>query len=146
MKYSGKTENMVLFGHVMNEMMDFIIQHNPAEAQAWIEKLSAIEWKNYLSPKEAETIVESMEPEAPWSRDEWNKAMDSLGLDKQDMPCYNPCALWVTMSMIYSDDARTLAKLMNTEVEDLPVEAFYSLAIDKLKDKDGRFNVRRYFL
>jgi len=146
MKSSRKTENMMLFGDVMNEMMDYLIQRNPSEAETWIDKLASIEWKNYLTPDEAEEIVMGMEPSAPWSRDVWNKAMDSLGLDKEEKPCYNSCALWVTMNMVYSDDAKSLAKILNTEIEDIPVEAFYMLAVDKLKDKDGKFNVRKYFL
>lgn len=145
MKYSGKTENMKLFGSVMNEMMDYIIQKNPSDAEKWIDKLASIEWKNYLTPSEAEEIVSNMIPEAPWSREVWNKAMDSYGLEKMDKPYYNSCALWVTMNMIMSDHSQTLAKAMGVEPENIPVEVIYRLAVDLLRDKDGRFNVRTYF-
>lgn len=145
MKYSGKTENMKLFGSVMNEMMDYIIQKNPSDAEKWIDKLASIEWKNYLTPSEAEEIVSDMIPEAPWSREVWNKAMDSYGLEKMDKPYYNSCALWVTMNMIMSDHSHTLSKAMGVEPENIPVEVMYSLAVDLLRDKDGRFNVRTYF-
>ena len=142
---SRKTENMKLFGSVMGDMMRSAIQKNPSDAEKWIDKLSAIEWKNYLTPSEADEIVSSMSPEAPWSREVWNKAMDSYNLEKEDKPYYNSCALWVTMNMVYSDDAKSLAKILNTEVENVPVEAFYLLAVDKLKDKDGKFSIRHYF-
>ena len=145
MKNSGKTENMRLFGGVMNEMMDYIIQKNPSDAEKWIDKLASIEWKNYLTPSEAEEIVSNMIPEAPWSREVWNKAMDSYGMEKMDKPYYNSCALWVTMNMIMSDHSQTLAKAMGVEPENIPVEVIYRLAVDLLRDKDGRFNVRTYF-
>ena len=145
MAMSRKTENMKLFGSVMCDMMRSAIQKNPSEAQEWIEELAAIEWNNYLTPKEAEKIVSEMTPDAPWSREVWNKAMDSYNLEKEDKPYYNSCALWVTMNMVYSDDAKSLAKILNTEVENVPVEAYYLLAVDKLKDKDEKFNIRRYF-
>ena len=145
MKDSGKTENMKLFGGVMNEMMSYLIQKASSDAERWIDKLGAIEWKNYLTPAEAEEIVSQMQPEAPWSREVWNKAMDSMGIDKEDKPYYNSCALWVTMCMIYSDDATSLARILNTDVDSVPVEAYYLLAVDRLKDKDGKFMIRRYF-
>ena len=145
MAMSRKTENMKLFGSVMCDMMRSAIQKNPSEAQEWIEELAAIEWNNYLTPKEAEKIVSEMTPDAPWSREVWNKAMDSYNLEKEDKPYYNSCALCVTMNMVYSDDAKSLAKILNTEVENVPVEAYYLLAVDKLKDKDEKFNIRRYF-
>ena len=146
MKYSGKTENMKLFGDVMNEMMAYIIQKSPSDAQAWIEKLDAIEWRNYLTPSEAEKIVDKMSPDAPWPRDVWNKAMDSYGLSKDEKPYYNSCSLWVVMNMIMSDSSKTLAKMLGVEPDSIPLEYIYALAVDKLKDADMRFNVRKYFL
>ena len=136
----------MLFGSVMTDMMDYFIQRNPSEAEGFINKLSAIEWKNYLTPDEAEDIVSRMEPEAPWSRDAWNKAMESQGFEKEDKPYYNSCSLWVVMNMVYSDDAKSLAKILDVDIDSIPLETFYLLAVDKLKDKDEKFNVRDYFL
>ena len=57
-------------------------------------------------------------------------------------PCYNSCALWVTMNMIMSDSSETLKKYV---AEEDMFKAVHDLAVDKLKDKDGVFNIRSYF-
>lgn len=136
MATSRKTENMKIFGRVMSDMMNNLIQRNPSEAEEWIRELESIEWKNYLTPKEAEKIVSEMD-DAPWSRDVWNKAMDSYGFEKEEKPCFNPCALWVQMNDTYVTHALTLAKIVGTPIEEIPmenmVEAIYLLAIDSLK-------------
>ena len=145
MKDSRKVENMKLFGSVMKEMMAYAIQRYPSEAQNWIDELGAIEWKNYLTPDEAEKIVSEMDG-APWSRDVWNRAMDSYGLDKEDKPCYNPCSLWVTMNKSYVDHSDSIARIMSTPIEDIPTEtmvtAVYLLATDRLKND---INIRHQY-
>ena len=143
MAQSKEPKNMKAFGHVMNEMMDWMIANKPDAAQAWIEKLESIKWKNYLTSAEAESIVDTMKPTAPWSRDQWNAAMDSSGFEKEEWPCYNKCALYVTMNMIMSDSSDTLVKYISDE-NDL-FSFVHALAIDKLKDEDGKFAIRNYF-
>lgn len=53
------------------------------------------------------------------------------------------------MNMIYSDSMETIAKIKGKALENLSEEeifiAVYMLALDKLKDKDGMFNIRAYF-
>ena len=152
-KYMASSSNpdyMKAFGAVMNEMMDWMIANKSESAEAWVERLSAIKWNNYLTAAEAEAIVNSMEPAAPWKRDVWRQKMASLNLGIEEEPCYNKCALWAVMSMIYSDSALTIAKLIGgNSVDDIDesdmIKAVHALAIDKLKDSDGRFRVRRYF-
>ena len=143
--YMASSKNpayMMAFGSVMKEMMDWMTANKPAEAQEWIDKLESIRWNNYLTPKEAETIVAQMMPKAPWTREQWKAAMDKHKFMHEEMPYYNPCALFVTMSMIYSDSSETLSNFMQgADMFDL----IHGLAIDKLKDQDGRFNVRHYF-
>lgn len=145
MATSGKAENMKLFGSAMNDMMDWMIQNKPDYAQEVIEKLCAIRWDNYLTRKEADKIVSEMVPAAPWSYDTWKKAMDSLALDIEHEPNFNACALWVTMNMLYSDHAETLAMAMGTTTSEISPEVFYHLAKDLLRDKDEKFNIRTYF-
>jgi hypothetical protein len=149
MATSQKPEYMKAFGHAMNEMMDWFIINKPEAAQEWVEQLCAIKWHNYLTTKEAEAIVSKMNPKAPWSRDVWNKAMDSFGIPTEESPYYNSCALWVVMNMVYSDSAQTIAKLMEASLAEIPqqqlVKAVHAFALDKLKDTDGVFNVRKYF-
>ena len=149
MATSGKTEYMKVFGHVMTDMMEWLIDYKPEAAQEWIEKLCAIKWKNYLTRKEADEIVAKMNPKAPWSHDVWKSTMDSLGIPTEEQPCYNSCALWVVMNMVHSDSAPTIAKIMEAPLSEIPqqqfVKAVHAFALDKLKDTDGVFNVRKYF-
>lgn len=150
MSSSREVDNMRLFGAVMKKMMNDMIAAHPAEAEEYIETLEAIKWNNYLTHKEAEKIIANMNPKAPWTWQEWVQAMSSFGLHGEEEPYYNSYALWVTMNMVYSDDAETLAeKVWNKSVKEIPTETWVkticALALDKLKDKDKVFNIRRYF-
>lgn len=150
MSVSNKPEYMMTFGHVMNEMMDWMIAHQPEAAEEWIGKLESIKWNNYLTPKEAEKIVSGMKPDAPWKRDVWQKAMTDLGIVTEEQPYYNSCALWTEMNKQYSDHAQSLAdKVWKKPLAAIPTEelvpAINALALDVLKDKDGVYNIRTYF-
>ena len=149
MATSNNVAYMRAFGNVHKEMMEWFIANKPELAQEWLDKLESIRWRNYLTQKEAEKIVNSMSPKAPWSRDAWKQAMDSFGLTIEEVPYYNSCALWVVMNMVYSDSANSIAKIMGMPLNDVPAEqmvkAVYSLALDKLKDEDMVFNIRAYF-
>ena len=142
MANSNKVENMHTFGNVHKEMFEWFVANKPELAQEWLDKLESIKWKNYLTPKEAEKIVEGMNPQAPWNRDQWRAAMKEHGYELDKEPYYNRCALWVTMNMKMSDSGETLAKYI---AGDKLFEAVYHLAVDSLTDKDGRFSVRKYF-
>ena len=149
MANSNKPENMRLFGKVMTEMMEDIIENDPSLAEEYIEKLSSIKWKQYLTANEAERIVESMKPEAPWSREVWNSAMDSLGLVKEEEPYYNRYALWTEMNKQYSDHGESVASLLGKPLKEIPadviVPAMNKMALDLLRDKDGVYDIRAYF-
>jgi len=58
-------------------------------------------------------------------------------------PSYNKCALYVTMSMIDSDSGSTLKRIVSDDLEYFKL--LYSLAVDKLTDRDGVFDIRHYF-
>lgn len=146
MASGSEVEHMRVFGKVEREMMDWMIHNKPEMAQEWIEKLCSIRWRNYLTTKEAEKVVSLMVPKAPWSREAWRQAMASAGLAVEEEPDYNACALWAVMSMIYSDSSETISKLLGVGADDAQaLAAIHMLALDKLKDQDGRFDVRRYF-
>ena len=142
MASSNNVEFMHVFGQVHKEMFLWFVQNKTDLAQEWLDKLEAIRWKNYLSPKEAERIVDDMVPSAPWSREQWKSAMEKHGYELEHEPCYNRCALWVTMNMIMSDSSETLGKYIDS---DKLFDAVYALAVDKLRDKDGKFKIREYF-
>lgn len=133
---------MHVFGQVHKEMFDWFVANKPELAQEWLDKLESIRWKNYLTKPEADRIVAGMEPKAPWTMDQWKQAMTEHGFEMQDEPCYNSCALYVTMNMIMSDSGETLAKYVD---KDNLFKAVHDLAVDKLTDHDGVFNIRSYF-
>lgn len=140
---------MRVFGNVHKEMMDWFIANKPELAQEWLDKLEAIKWHQYLTPKEAEKIVAGMDPAGPWSRDTWKKAMESFGLPLEDAPYYNSCALWVEMNKIYSDFGAEIAALIGKPLSPTDkdiISACYRLALKNLRDKDGVYDIRKYFL
>lgn len=149
MAQSRDPKNMKTFGAVMTEMMDAMLVKMPAEAEEMIDKLESIKWKQYLTPKEAERIVANMMPKAPWSREVWKSAMESLGLLIEEIPMYNRCALWVEMNKQYSDHGETIATLIGKPLAAIDAEtivpAIHKMALDVLKDKDGVYDIRRYF-
>ena len=142
MANSKKPENMKAFGSVMTEMYQWMADNKPDAAADWLNKLEAIKWHNYLTPKEADMIVSGMNPQRPWSREQWRQVMEQHGFKLEEEPYYNRCALYVTMSMIHSDSSETLKRYANGN--DL-LEVIHALALDKLKDRDGNFSVRSYF-
>lgn len=148
MSDSRDTNNMKAFGHVMTEMMDWLIANKPDVAEEMIDKLEAIKWHQYLTPKEAETIVSKMDPSAPWKRDALKSTMESFGLPLEDAPHYNRCALWVEMNKMYSDFGDEIAALLGkplTPTDQDIITACYKMALKTLHDKDGIYNIRSYF-
>ena len=148
MAQSRDPKNMKAFGSVMTEMMDVMLQKMPSEAEDMIDKLEAIKWHQYLTPKEAEMIVAKMDPKGPWSRDMWKQTMESFGLPLEEPPYYNRCALWTEMNKMYSDFGDEIAGLLGkplTPTDKDIIAACYKMALKTLKDKDGVYSIRRYF-
>ena len=149
MAASSNINYMRTFGAVHKEMMEWMIQNKPEQAEEYLNKLESIRWRNYLTQKEAEKIVASMQPRAPWNREQWRQAMDSLGLTKEYEPYYNTCALWVTMNKVYSNSSETIARIMGMEVDEVPsdkmVKAAYNLALDDLCDTDSKVSIRHAY-
>lgn len=142
MANSRDPKNMKTFGRVMTRMMDWMIQNKPTEAEEFICQLESVKWNNYLTPKEADTIVAGMNPKAPWSREQWKQSMEQAGYELEKWSCYNKCSLFVAMNMIMSDSSETLTKYVgNGDVFKL----VHDLAVDKLTDKDEKFKIREYF-
>lgn len=148
MASSDDVAYMHVFGQVHKEMFEWMLANKPDVAEEMLLKLEAIRWKQYLTPKEADRIIASMDPKAPWSREAWKNTMQSFGLPIEEMPAYNRCALYVEMSKMYSDFGEEIAALLGKPL--LPsdkdiIAACYKMAMKTLKDKDGVYNIRRYF-
>lgn len=147
MSHSNKPSNMKTFGEIEKSIFyDMAVSHSEI-AKEWLDKLEAICWDNYLTEKEAKTIVSKMNPTSKWSIEQILKALEDNHYTIEHSPHYNKYALATTVAMISSDDLCTIKKLMPnkelTEAESLHI--CYELALDKLKDEDGVFNIRKYF-
>lgn len=150
MSVSNEPKYMMLFGEVMCEMMNVTIQNHESLAEEWIDKLEAIMWSQYLSKAEATKIVSNMEPKAPWSYDQWRKAMEDLGLEYKRDKVFNCYALWTTMCMVYSDDGKTIASLMGIDYNNAAsnpeyIKTVHQFAMNKMLDSDRVFSIREYF-
>lgn len=150
MANSDKVENMHVFGSVLRAMFDWFVTNKPMEAEEFLNQLESIRWRNYLTKKEAESIVSEMIPKAPWSYDAWKNAMTQLGLPMDDEPSYNSYALWAVMNQVYTDHAQTIAdNILKMPLAQIPADQLIpgvrALALDLLLDKDGRYCVRSYF-
>lgn len=149
MAASKDPRNMKAFGCVMTEMMDYLISNKPDVAEEMIDKLEAIKWKQYLTHKEAENILARMSPSAPWKHDAWKSTMESMGLPLEEAPYYNRYSLLVEMNKIYSDFGTEIAALIGKPLSPADkdiITACYRLALKNLKDQDGVYDIRKYFL
>lgn len=149
MANSRDPKNMKAFGCVMTEMMDYLIQNKPDVAEEMIDSLEAIKWHQYLTPKEADRIFVGMDPKGAWPREAWRSTMESLGIPLEEPPYYNRCALWIEMNKIYSDFGEEIASLLGKPLQPSDkdiISACYKMALKNLKDKDGIYHIRKYFL
>lgn len=150
MAASTNIEDMKIFGKACRKAVNMLATHMPTMAVEIIDELCAMTWCNYLTDREAEEIVKNMEPGPRWSKEQVARGLERLGLPMEEAPCFNRNAMYVAISMKYSDSAETIAeKIMGkslADVDDLTMlKACYHLAHDVLTDKDGVFRVRRYF-
>lgn len=149
MESSKNPKIMILFGEVMKNMMERSINYDHVFAEKMLEKLCAVKWKNYVTAEEADDVVMKMDPHPDMTREQWMRCMERLGLPIEEEPYYNRCALYLTMCMKISDSKASIARMMGkmpTELtEDELATGAHMLAMDVLKDKDGVFDLRRYF-
>lgn len=149
MATSNNPKYMKVFGETMKEMMGWLIYNRQDLAHDYLDNLCSILWNNYLTDKDVDAIITKMEPQPIWTKEQWKQAMENLGIKTEEKPFYNCNALYVAVSMIYSDSAKTIAKLLGKDLEEVTTEemaeATHMLAIDKLKDEDKVFNIRYYF-
>jgi len=148
---SQDPEYMKPFGTVLKDLMNYISKVNQDMAEIELEKLEAIEWEQYLTRDEATDILDRLDPDAKWGYKEWKNAMDNLGLKTSIPHVFNDYALWVVMNAEYSDQSATIFdmafKSNKSDINDEDIiKLFYCMAVNKLTDVDGFYNVRKYFL
>lgn len=147
MASSRMPEKMRVFGETEKWAFDKMHEISPKTAEMWVDKLEAIHWHNYLSKAEAEDIVGKFINQdgtrgAHWSYDTFKGAVESLGGKMSEEPYYNCWALWVVANMLYSDHAQSVS--MFVPKDEMP-KVFYTMAVEKLKDRDRPRFVRHYF-
>lgn len=155
MANSREVRQMMIFGDAEKWAFDKVMATDQKTAEAWVAKLEAIEWNNYLSDTEASHIATTLLNQdgsmgAVWDKATFLSVIEKNGGEAERMPHYNSNALWVTAAMIYSDHAKSIAEDMGyTSVADVPVEKMamstYRKAVEKLCDKDRKFFIRPYF-
>ena len=151
MATSNTPKFMHIFGATMREMMCDIVELKPTLAEEYLSQLCAIKWHNYLTKKEADKIIEKMNPQATWDKQTWLDAMGKFSLPMGEKPFYNDYALYIAMNQVVSDHGETIAKIAGKksiqEIEPTELVKYaYNMAIDLLKDKDGVYDIREYFL
>lgn len=155
MANSKDPKNMKIFGEAEKYMFKEIAKVHPDMAENWLSHLEAVCWDNYLSEKEAKNIGMRLVNQDGskgyhWTHDVFTKAVESLGGMVEEKPYYNSYALCVVANMIYSDHAKSIAEDMGYKSPaEVPNEKMalscYKKAVEKLKDIDGGFQVRKYF-
>jgi len=146
---SGDKDDMELLESIADNMFFWMAKNQSALANGVIEKMCAINWNNYLTKSESDIIISKMDPKPIWSYQQISDALTQLNLPLEEEPYYNGYALYVAINMIWSDDSDSIASFMGkskAEVDNVSMlKACYSLAINKLKDKDKVFDIRNYF-
>ena len=147
MAKSNNPEKMKVFGEAEKWAFERMHEMSPKMAEMWVDKLEATHWHNYLSKAEAEDLVGKFVNQdgtrgAHWNYDTFKSAVESLDGKMCDEPYYNCWALWVTANMLYSDHAHSLSAYVPKD--EMP-KAIYTMAVEKLKDRDRPRFVRHYF-
>lgn len=152
---SKDVKHMEILGNVCEWLFSQAAIKMPDVAESALAHLAATEWNNYLSPTEAMNIGKRIVNQDGakgfhWNHDVFTKAVESLGGVVEEKPYYNSYALCVTANMVYSDHAISIAMdLGYKDPKEVPSEKMalscYRKAVEKLKDIDGGFHVRKYF-
>lgn len=155
MKNSKDVKNMKAFGDAMTWFFKEMTKVHPDMAEKFLSHIECIEWDNYLSMDEAKNIgMRIVNQDGTkgfhWNHEVFTKAVESLGGIVEEKPYYNSYALCVVSNMVYSDHAQSIAEDMGyKKISEVPNEKMalscYKKAVEKLKDVDGGFHVRKYF-
>lgn len=155
MKSSKDVRNMKAFGDAMTWFFMELSKTHPEMADKFLSHIECIEWENYLSADEAmniskRTVNQDGTKGFHWPHDIFMNAVKTLGGVVEDKPYYNSYALCVTANNIYSDHAQSIAEDMGYKSpKEVPNERMalscYKKAVEKLKDPDKGFFVRKYF-
>lgn len=155
MKESKDVKNMKIFGEAEKYIFKTLAATSPEMAANWLSHLESVDWDNYLSEKEAMNIGKRITSQDGtkgfhWTYDIFCKAIATLGGRLEEKPHYNSFALFVAANMVYSDHAKSISEDMGYKTAaEIPNERImlscYKKALEKLKDADAGFHIRKYF-
>lgn len=144
--------DMTRLGEMVQRVMRWLIAYEPdiaAQAIAILDGDKSQECRNYLSEQEARAIVNGMSPKPRWELEKLEEMLRNAGMTTDEPPYFNRWALLTDMCRIQSDKFDTLKRIIGSPSHPATSEemlaAIYQLALDDLRDKDGRFNIRKYF-
>lgn len=146
----GNEQQKCMLKHQFVKLACRMSQMDPAAVKEVLEVLEAMNWRNYLTEREAKAIIAKMQPKPAWPTFEtWKNLMDDADYEYSEKGLYNPYALFVVMNMVYSDSVNSICLVAGKALKDIPEDEMfgyiYLFALDKLKDEDGMFSVRHYF-
>lgn len=147
MSSSSEIESMMIFGRAEKWAFERMTELSEEDARKWVEKLESTQWLNYITRDEADYILSGLINQDGTKGHHWDyqtvkDTIQSLGGDMEDEPYYNCYAMWVMMNTIYSDHAISLGEYIPEE--QLPA-VIYKMSIEKLKDRDRKRFIRKYF-
>lgn len=146
---SGDTRQMERLGAMVKRVMGWMFKFEPqvaAQALALLDDNSATDYANRLTEQEAKNIVAQMVPQPTWTMQGLTVSLQSMGLPGDVPPHFNHYALLTTMLMIQSDEGESLKDAIHANDRDERLlRLVYKLAVNRLEDQDGKFNIRKYF-
>lgn len=149
---SGDTAQMERLGEMVRRVMKWLVNYEPeiaTAALAIIEGEDSRECRNYLTEQEARSIVKAMNPQPKWDTDKLDEMLRNASMATSEPPYFNRWALLTDMCKIQSDNFDTLQRIIGISSHPATSEemlaAVYQLALNDLRDEDGKFNIRKYF-
>lgn len=146
---SGDTRQMERLGAMVKRVMGWMFKYEPqvaAQALALLDDNTATDYANRLTEQEARNIVAQMVPQPAWTMQGLTASLQSMGLPGDVPPHFNLWALLTTMLMIQSDEGESLKEAIHANDRDERLlRLVYKLAVNRLEDQDGKFDIRKYF-
>ena len=148
----GIDGDMQRLGDMTKRVMRWMSVNEPGLATQAIAILDGEEsqkCRNYLTEQEARSIVNGMAPKPRWELEKLEEMLRNAGMTTDEPPYFNRWALFTDMCKIQSDNFDTLKRIIGLPSHPATSEemlaAIYQLALDDLRDQDGKFNIRKYF-
>ena len=146
---SGDTRQMERLGVMVKRVMGWMFKFEPqvaAQALALLDDNTATDYANRLTEQEAKDIVAQMVPQPTWTMQGLTASLQSMGLPGDVPTHFNLWVLLTTMLMIQSDEGESLKEAIHANDRDERLlRLVYKLAVNRLEDQDGKFNIRKYF-